>query len=90
MRCATPNADELADAVLDVEPHAAERLHQRLDVEGLVRPGAQEAQQRRAQRRLHQRLEPRLDVRRVSARPSADQVLDVASAIRRARERWSD
>ena len=30
--------DQLADAVLDVEPHAAERLHQRLDVERFLRP----------------------------------------------------
>ena len=58
-------AGELADAVLDVEPHAAERLHQRFEVERLVRPRAQEAQDRRAQRRLHERLEPRLDVGRV-------------------------
>ena len=58
-----PNATQLADAVLDVEPHAAERLHQRFDVEGLLGSGAQEAQQRRAQRRLHQGLEARLDVR---------------------------
>src|SRR5713226_5600308 len=35
---------ELAHAVLDVEPHPAERLHQRLDVERLLRPGAHEPQ----------------------------------------------
>ena len=64
MRCATPKRDELADAVLDVEPHAAERLHQRLDVEGLLGPGAEKAEERRAQRRLHERLEARLEVRR--------------------------
>ena len=42
--------DELAYAVLDVEPHAAERLHHRLDVERFFRSRAQEAEQRRAQR----------------------------------------
>ena len=55
--------DQLAHAVLDVEPHAPERLHQRFDVERLLGPGAQEPEQRRAERRLHERLESRLDVR---------------------------
>jgi hypothetical protein len=35
---------QLAHAVLDVEPHAAERLHQGFGVESFVGPGAQEAQ----------------------------------------------
>ena len=49
--------DELVEAVLDVEPHAAERGHQRLDVEGLVGLRVQEAEEARAQRRLHERAE---------------------------------
>ena len=60
--------DQLADAVLDVQPQAAERLHQRLDVERFVRPGAQVAQDAGAQRRLHQRAETRLEVRRLGGR----------------------
>ena len=64
--------DQLADAVLDVEPQAAERLHQRLDVEALVGPRAQVAQDARAQRRLHQRAESRVEVGRLGrVRPSA-------------------
>ena len=59
--------DELAHAVLDVEPHPPERLHKRFDVERLVGPRAQEAQDRRAQRRLHQRLELRRDLARIAA-----------------------
>ena len=57
--------DQLADAVLDVEPQPAERLHQRFDVEGLVGPRAQVAQQAGAQRRLHERPEPCLEVGRL-------------------------
>ena len=53
---------ELADAVLDVEPHAPERLHQRLDFERLVWTRAQEPQQPGPQRRLHERVEARLDL----------------------------
>jgi hypothetical protein len=34
-------ADELADAVLDVEPQPAERLHQRVGVEAFFGPRAQ-------------------------------------------------
>ena len=73
--------DELADAVLDVEPHAAERLHQRLDVEGLLGPGAQEAEQRRAQRRLHERLKSRLDVRRLGSATGDRKVLHVSPRL---------
>ena len=57
--------DELADAVFDVEPQPAERLHQRFDVEALVGPRAQIPQDAGAQRRLHERAEPRLEVRRL-------------------------
>src|SRR5690606_26423389 len=53
--------DQLADAVGDVEPHAAEGRHQRLEVEALVRARREPAQQSRAQRRLDKRLESRLD-----------------------------
>jgi hypothetical protein len=42
--------DELADAVVDVLAHAAERLHQRLDVERFVGARAQETEDARAQR----------------------------------------
>ena len=59
--------DELAHAVLDVEAHAPERLHQRLDLEGLLGPRAQEPQEPRAQRRLDERLEARLDLGRLGA-----------------------
>ena len=38
---------ELADAVLDVEPQPAERLHQRLDVERFVGPRVQVAEDAR-------------------------------------------
>ena len=70
--------DELPDAVLDVEPHAAERLHQRFDVERFFGTCAQESQERGAQRRLHERLEARLDVRRLGSTPRNRQVLHVA------------
>ena len=46
----TPNADELADAVFDVEPQAAERLHQLIGVEALFGPRAQIAEDARAER----------------------------------------
>ena len=62
--------DQLADAVLDVEPQPAERLHQRLDVEASSGRALQIAEDAGAQRRLHQRAEPRIDVRR--ARPFGD------------------
>ena len=52
--------DQLADAVLDVQPQPAERLHQRFDVEGLVGPRVQVAQDAGAQRRLHQRAKARI------------------------------
>ena len=42
-----------------------ERLHQRFDVEALVGPRAEVAQDAGAQRRLHQAAEPRLEVRRL-------------------------
>ena len=54
--------DQLADAVLDVELQPAERLHQRLDVEALLGPRVQIAEESGAQRRLHQRPEPRLEI----------------------------
>ena len=57
--------DQLAHAVLDVQPQAAERLHQRLDVERLVGARIQVAQDAGAQRRLHQRAKPRIEVRAV-------------------------
>ncbi len=48
--------DELAEAVVDVQPHSAKRRHQRVDVKGLVRLGAQKPKQPGAQGRLHQAL----------------------------------
>ena len=66
---------QLADAVLDVEPQPAERLHQRFDVEGLVGPRAQVAQDAGAQRRLHQRAEPRIEVAPVQRRSRVAAVL---------------
>ena len=56
--------DELGEAVVDVHPQAAERRHQRLDVEGLLRSRAQETQQSRAQRRLNEVAKARIHVRR--------------------------
>ena len=56
---------ELAHAVFDVEPHPAERLHQRFDVERFFRPRAQESQQSGAQWRLDQRMKAGLDFRRI-------------------------
>ena len=41
---------DLPEAVLDVQSHPAERLHERLDVEGLVRAGVEEANQAGSQR----------------------------------------
>ena len=78
--------DELADAVLDVQPQPAERLHQRLDVEALVGARAQVAQDAGAQRRLHERAEPCLEVRRLGraaagAAALARRALKVRSSI---------
>jgi hypothetical protein len=47
--------DELFEAVLDVETHAAEGGHQPLYVERLVRLRVQKADESGAERRLHQR-----------------------------------
>ena len=54
--------DQLAHAVLDVEPEAAERLHERFDVEALVGPRAQIPEDPGAQGRLHKCAEPCLEV----------------------------
>jgi hypothetical protein len=54
--------DELVNAVLDVEAHPPECLHERPDIEALVRTCAQKPQDRGAQRRLHERPEPRFEV----------------------------
>ena len=51
---------QLLQAVLDVQTHAAERGHQRLDVERLAGARVQEAHQSRAQRRLHKAAKTRL------------------------------
>ena len=64
--------DELAEAVFDVQAHAPERRHQRLDVERLVGTRAQETQQARAQRRLHERTESRLESLRIGRRAECD------------------
>ena len=56
--------DELSEAVLDVQAHAPERGHQRLDFERLAGPRAQESQQARAQGRLDEGTESCLDVAR--------------------------
>ena len=74
---------ELAHAVLDVEPHAPERLHERLDLEGLLRARAQETQQAGAQRRLHERLESRLDLRRIDPSAGHRHVVRIAHDGRR-------
>ena len=58
---------QLADAVVHVEPHAPERLHQRLDVEPLRRPRAEKPKQGGPKWRLHERLEARFDLGRLSA-----------------------
>ena len=60
-----PEVRELADAVLDVHPQPAERLHQRFDVEALFRPRAEVAQDAGAQRRLHQAPKSCFEVRRL-------------------------
>ena len=74
--------DQLVDAVLDVQPHAAERLHEvlrrRRPLPGRAR---QEAQDAGAQRRLHQVLEPRFDVGRLG--PVAGAARAVRGAPRR-------
>jgi hypothetical protein len=57
-----PERDELGDAILDVEAHPPESLHQRGDLEVLFAFGRQESQQPGAQRGLDQRLESQLDV----------------------------
>ena len=54
---------QLPHAVLDVESHAPERVHQRFDVVRLIGARAHKAEQRRPERRLHERLESRLDFR---------------------------
>ena len=59
---ATPNADELADAVLDVQPEPAERLHQRVGVEAFFGPGAQIAKDAGAKRALDQVPEPGVEI----------------------------
>ena len=55
-------ADELADAVLDVHPEPAERLHQRVGVEAFLGPGAQIAKDAGAERALHQVPEPGVEI----------------------------
>ncbi len=55
-------ADELADAVLDVHPEPAERLHQRVGVEAFFGPGAQIAEDAGAKRALHQVPEPGVQI----------------------------
>ena len=72
-----PERHQLADAVFDVQPHAAERLHQRLDVERLVGPGAQKAEQRRTEWRLHERLKTRLEVGRLGTPAGGREILHV-------------
>ncbi len=69
--------DELAHAVLDVEAHAPERLHQRLDLEGFLGPRAQEPQEPRPQRRLDEGLEAGLDLARLGAPRGRRRVLGV-------------
>jgi hypothetical protein len=46
--------DQFPEAVLDVQPHSAERGHEALDFEGLVGAGAQEPQQPRSQGGLNE------------------------------------
>ena len=66
-RSRDPGVGHLAQAVLDILPHPAERLHERFDVEGLVGSGVQEAHQARPERRLHQRLETSLQIAELRA-----------------------
>src|SRR6185295_17045318 len=58
--------DELADAVLDVETQTAEGLHQRLDVEALLRTRAEVSQEAGAKRRLYEGAKTGFEVRRLS------------------------
>ena len=51
--------DQLAHAILDVQAQTAERLHQRFDVEHLVRAGAEMPEDAGAERRLDQRAKAR-------------------------------
>ena len=60
-----PEIRELADAVLDVHTQPPEGLHQRFDVEALLGPRTEVAQDSGAQRRLHQPAEPCFKVRRL-------------------------
>ena len=50
------------EAILDVESHAAERLHQAVDVERVIRVRGEMAEEARPQRRLHQRLKALVEV----------------------------
>ena len=54
--------DQLSQAVFDVQPHAAERGHQRLDVKAFSRACREKAQQSRSERRLNERPESRLRI----------------------------
>src|SRR4029453_576642 len=56
--------DEFVDAVLDIVTHAAERLHDRVDIEAFALAGAQEAQNAGAKRRLHQAAEAEVKILR--------------------------
>jgi hypothetical protein len=58
---------QLAHAVLDVQPQAAECLHQRLDIEGVIGARAEKTQDRGPERRLDEHLEPRLHVGGIEA-----------------------
>ena len=55
-------ADELADAILDVHSEPAERLHQRVGVEAFLRPGAEITEDAGAERALHQVPEPGVEI----------------------------
>ena len=54
--------DELADAVLDVHPEPAERLHQRVGIETFFRPGAQITKDAGAKRALDKVSEPGIQI----------------------------
>src|SRR5919106_1122970 len=53
---------ELAQAVLDIGPHPAERLRERINAERLVRMRAEQPEQARAERRLHERMKALFEV----------------------------
>ena len=69
---------ELAHAVFNVQPHPAERLHQRFNFERFLGARAKESQQPSAQGRLDQCVKAGLDLRRIHPAAGHRHVLHIA------------